>query len=900
MGVGLWDRFYTPPLMSGASVIATHPAAGRVEPVRLAVRVREPGAAVADAPAPLEVATAAGRASPFAAGGGSARIGPLELRLETRRDAHAAVLGLVLRNASERAVHCESAVVGLRWSAGSTAALRFLRHGWQSWSFTGARDLDAAGEPAFPSGPWLRGLRHALPVPPEDRAGWHESDLLTLVGATPAGPACCVGVLERGGVFGVLYARRDGDAVRIEAELWLDAVLAPGEERELDPLRVALGTDASELLEAHAEAHGRLAGARAAHPFVSGWCSWYHFFHRVSEADVRRNLEALAAARETLPVEVVQIDDGWQRAVGDWRDTSPAFPRGLAPLAQEIRAAGFVPGLWTAPFCAVPESDVARAHPEWLLRRGGEPLLGLLHPTWSPGGAVYVLDPSREAVREHLRGLFAELVAMGFGHLKLDFLYAAAMAAESAAPGLGRAQRLRRGLEAIRAGAGPEAFLLGCGCPLGAAVGIVDGMRIGPDAAPHWLPEPPLVPGIEATLPSARGAVQSIAARAFLHRRLWLNDPDCFLARTRDTKLSAEERRTLATAVAASGGLALLSDDVSQLGPDERAFARETIALARRVDALGIPARVRAIGPLGAEPAFGIAAVGTAAAFVALVNLGDAAAERAIPSGILAFAGAEPEPLLGSPPPGPEPGGGRRARGEAPLALAPHASRFYRVPRAVRVAVFCDFDGTFSVQDVGATIAQRLAAERRPKVWARYERGEITAWEYNLEILDRLPMPLADLEAFLRTIELDPGARPLVAWCESRGVPFRVLSDGFDLNLNRLQILHGIRFAYDANHLRYESGTWRISAAHPSAECGCGTGTCKRGRIEAFRRHAPDATLVHIGNGRVSDLCGALAADVAFAKDSLATELLRRGVAFERFETLLDVIPHLERLLATA
>jgi 2,3-diketo-5-methylthio-1-phosphopentane phosphatase len=232
------------------------------------------------------------------------------------------------------------------------------------------------------------------------------------------------------------------------------------------------------------------------------------------------------------------------------------------------------------------------------------------------------------------------------------------------------------------------------------------------------------------------------------------------------------------------------------------------------------------------------------------------------------------------------------------VALAPHAGALYRIPREIRVAVFCDFDGTFSVQDVGATIAQRLAADRRPRVWARYERGEITAWEYNLEILDRLPMPLADLEAFLRTIELDRGARALVDWCEARRVPFRVLSDGFDLNLNRLQVLQGIRFAYDANHLRYESGVWRISAAHPNPACGCGTGNCKRGRIEAFRRTAPGAKLVHIGNGRVSDLCGALAADVAFAKDSLATELERRGVPFERFETLLDVIPPLERLLA--
>ncbi len=218
----------------------------------------------------------------------------------------------------------------------------------------------------------------------------------------------------------------------------------------------------------------------------------------------------------------------------------------------------------------------------------------------------------------------------------------------------------------------------------------------------------------------------------------------------------------------------------------------------------------------------------------------------------------------------------------------------------IQLAVFCDFDGTFSVQDVGATLAQRHVGERRPATWARYERGEITAWQYNLEILDGMALPRPILEEFLESVELDAGARDLVAWCESHAVPFRVLSDGFDLNLDRLQEIHSLRFAYEANHLHYEDDAWQIAAGFPNPACGCGTGTCKRGRIEAFRREHPGATLTHVGNGRVSDLCGALAADVAFAKGSLAEEMTRRSAAFEPFETLRDVIPPLERLLAAA
>jgi 2,3-diketo-5-methylthio-1-phosphopentane phosphatase len=220
------------------------------------------------------------------------------------------------------------------------------------------------------------------------------------------------------------------------------------------------------------------------------------------------------------------------------------------------------------------------------------------------------------------------------------------------------------------------------------------------------------------------------------------------------------------------------------------------------------------------------------------------------------------------------------------------------MPKAPVLAVFCDFDGTFARQDVGSTLAARYAADRRPAQWARYERGEITAWEYNLEILEGLPVGLDVLEAFLTTIELDPGARKLLAWCEERSVPFRILSDGFDWNLDRLQSLNRIRFDYTANHLRVEEGKWRIAAGAPDPTCGCGTGVCKAMALRMTRAAHPSAHLVHIGNGRVSDTCGALAADTAFAKDSLAETLEKLDAPFVRFATLLDVIPHLAAILS--
>ncbi len=369
-------------------------------------------------------------------------------------------------------------------------------------------------------------------------------------------------------------------------------------------------------------------------------------------------------------------------------------------------------------------------------------------------------------MREHLASVFRALRALGFDYLKLDFLYTAAMQADAYEPGLGRAQRLRVGLDAVRAGAGEGAFLLGCGCPLGAAVGVVDGMRIGPDVAPRWRAEPGIrIPGIEETLPSTRSAVRSVLARAWMHRRLWLNDPDCLMARRRDTELSLEEARTLAIAIAVTGGMLVFSDDWRSLDAAGRDLVRDTLAAARAVDGLGLPSLARAPALLAGEFASTVFAADAEGGTLALFNPGDAAATRELDPGALGFSppALAPEPLLGSPAPRAE------SAGKLRVSLAPHASALFRMRRAFPLAIFCDFDGTFSVQDVGATLAKIHAGDRRPAVWARYERGEITAWQYNLEILDRLPLSEAGLEAFLRTIELDPGAAALVAWCASAG-----------------------------------------------------------------------------------------------------------------------------------
>ncbi|MFT5441952.1 MAG: 2-hydroxy-3-keto-5-methylthiopentenyl-1-phosphate phosphatase [Myxococcota bacterium] len=235
--------------------------------------------------------------------------------------------------------------------------------------------------------------------------------------------------------------------------------------------------------------------------------------------------------------------------------------------------------------------------------------------------------------------------------------------------------------------------------------------------------------------------------------------------------------------------------------------------------------------------------------------------------------------------------------------LSPYEDTATRLAQSTCIALFCDFDGTYSVQDVGSTIARTYLGDRRTELWQRYEQGEFDPWSFNLELFAGFRFPPQELHEFLATIDLDPGARALQAYCADNNIAFRILSDGFDYNLDWLQGHYGVSFDYAANHLSYGGAAgdeWVIAPGARNEACECGTGVCKRTIIREQRKLRPGAFCVHVGNGRVSDLCGAEEADLAFGKDSLATALLERKHPFEPFDSLHDVVATLKGFVEDA
>ena len=452
--------------------------------------------------------------------------------------------------------------------------LAFFANGWQSWSFCGTYGPGDA--PRYPPMAVLDAQKVLNPATPRPHfPGHYSSDFFGVLGDRAHRTGLLAGFLGQQQQFGSLEAWTVGEA---SLRLWANgdgAWLLPGSQMHTDWAVFAfLDLDEEDPLGPYLEAAARQNNVPSGLRPPLGWCSWYQYYQKVTTEDVRANLDALTRLKAKLPLELVQIDDGFESRVGDWFTFSERFPEGVAPLAAEIRAAGFTPGLWLAPFIVHPGARLNKEHPEYILRGwSGRPVnagfawnrftraLDLTHP----GALEYACRVVDTAVHE-----------WGYPYLKLDFLYAGALPGKRSDPTRTRAQALRHGLEALRQAAGTETVLLGCGVPLGSALGLFEAVRVSPDVSETW------APGFAAlkapfrhdpTLPSARNAIRTSLARAPLHLRWWVNDPDCMLVR-QGTHLTQAERESLATAIALSGGSLIFSDDFSHLSPEELRLAQ--------------------------------------------------------------------------------------------------------------------------------------------------------------------------------------------------------------------------------------------------------------------------------------------------------------------------------------
>jgi alpha-galactosidase len=266
----------------------------------------------------------------------------------------------------------------------------------------------------LPMGAWVREGRHG-------RTG-HDSPLL-LVAGTP-------GFDFASGEVWSLHVAWSGDSVYSAerspsgySQLSGGELLLPGEVR-LEPgqtydapavaaVYAATGLDGMSA-QWHAFVRARPGHPATPRPVVLNTWEAVYFDHRLDK------LTALADAAAELGVERFVLDDGWfggrrcdDAGLGDWVVSEAAWPDGLAPLVDHVVGLGMDFGLWVEPEMVNLDSDLYRAHPEWVLATPGR-----MPPPWR---RQQVLDLAHEGAFEHvLRQLDALLTTYRISYLKWD------------------------------------------------------------------------------------------------------------------------------------------------------------------------------------------------------------------------------------------------------------------------------------------------------------------------------------------------------------------------------------------------------------------------------------------------------------------------------------------------
>ena len=258
--------------------------------------------------------------------------------------------------------------------------LAFFSNGWQSWNFSGSYGpKDHYRRTRL--GILTRPARVNAGTPRPRTPGHFVSNLFGVLGSRSSRTAILAGFLSEQEAFGSLEARIDTNDPYLRLWAHGDGIrLNPGAQFTSDwACLYFLDVDAPDPLAPYIQAvarqnglHADLSGQGSEMPkdmnIPIGWSSWYHFYNTVSAQDIRRNLQVAESLSTKLPLQLIQIDDGFESSLDDWFTFNPSFPEGVAPLAKEIHTAGFTPGLWLAPFIIHLRSKLARDHPDWLLR----------------------------------------------------------------------------------------------------------------------------------------------------------------------------------------------------------------------------------------------------------------------------------------------------------------------------------------------------------------------------------------------------------------------------------------------------------------------------------------------------------------------------------------------------
>lgn len=210
----------------------------------------------------------------------------------------------------------------------------------------------------------------------------------------------------------------------------------------------------------------------------------------------------------------------------------------------------------------------------------------------------------------------------------------------------------------------------------------------------------------------------------------------------------------------------------------------------------------------------------------------------------------------------------------------------------VKCRVLLDFDGTISKIDTTDLLLERFAAPAWRDIEEEWKAGRMGSRECMVRQIDLVRATPAEMDAFIATVEIDPGFPRFVHRFRRLG-PMMVLSDGLDRTIRTVLDRTDIDVPYFANHLQWLGGDrWRLTFPHAKGACATLAGNCKCSFAEGRGREIS----IMVGDGR-SDFCVAERADLVLAKGSLREHCRTKGLPHCAFDTFDEAAALLARWL---
>jgi len=200
-----------------------------------------------------------------------------------------------------------------------------------------------------------------------------------------------------------------------------------------------------------------------------------------------------------------------------------------------------------------------------------------------------------------------------------------------------------------------------------------------------------------------------------------------------------------------------------------------------------------------------------------------------------------------------------------------------------------DFDGTVTDVDIIDAILQSFARPEWQDVESLWEQGIIGSRECLERQMAMVEQPLSKLLEYVDGFSIDDTFRDFTRFLEARSIPYAIVSDGFQVFIERLLANAGLgRIPVYANILREEQGA--LKTIFPYSQPDCNSANCKCTAVSGMGRKR---ALILVGDGR-RDFCLAHKSSHVFAKKALTGYCFDNNIPHTPFDSFSEITAFLK------